>query len=190
MKPRAILFIAGVFTIAIQLTGCVLSIEPVIPDDEAIVDSRLLGTWENAVESDAATLSMDGNAAYAIEYSSSGKKALFGGHVGTIGERQILEVWPTPQKGDVLEPYEGLVIPGRLIFVIEFDADDLHLTPLDVDTLYKAIEAGEVNLGYSGSEGQLILFGNTNQLRAALAPYFRRTGILGERSVWKRVRDN
>jgi len=173
--------------LTIVLTGCVLTVDPVVPEDDATFDPRLLGRWEEVGGSDVAVVSSGDDETYAIEYSADGRISNFEARLGRLGDRLILDVWPASPGDELPEHYTGLLIPGHLLLVLDVGEDEIQLTGLDRDAFVEALRAGQVSLGHDSNDTQVILYGTTEELRAVLGPYLSRPGVLDDPSAWRRV---
>ena len=87
MALRRMSKLAAMLGPVVVLTGCVLSIDPIVPETEATFDPRLLGAWEEVSGSDRAVVSRAAQNTYAIEYTSDGKVGRFEARLGRLGER-------------------------------------------------------------------------------------------------------
>ena len=188
MTVRAMPKLGVALGFAIVLSGCVLSVDPVIPESGATFDPRLLGRWEEVSGSDLAVVSRGAENAYAIEYTSGGKVGRFDARLGRLGDRLVLDVWPAPPDTDLPAPYSELLVAGHLLFALEVGPDEIRVGMLEPDSLLAALRAGQVRLAHGRSEDRLILHGTTEELRSALGPYLARSGALAKPDVWRRVR--
>jgi hypothetical protein len=176
----------GAVALASVLGGCVVTLDSVIQESDAMSDPRLLGTWEEVGGSDRAVVSQADKSTYAIEYASNGKTGRFGARLGRLGERTVLDVWPEPSDAE-LGPYAGLLVRGHLLMDFAAGADKITTALLESDSLIAALKAGQVRLAHDSSSNQLILKGTTQELRAALAQYLARPGVLDESVTWRRL---
>jgi hypothetical protein len=186
----------GIVTLAVAismlLAGCVLSVEPVITESEAIFDSRLTGHWEMIDGSDRATITWE-EEEYSIEYTE-GPGPLerdevtrtFGGRLGLLGDRMVLEVWPVHTD----ETMHGvMLLRGHTLFQIEIGEEEIAVASLETHVMFAALERSELNLAYSGEsdEERIVLRGSSEELRSALRSYLQTPGALAEKSVFRRV---
>jgi hypothetical protein len=178
----------GVSLLAMSLTGCVISVEPVVTDSDAIFDDRLLGTWES--DSDLAVVTHDGETAYAIEFVSEGEVSQFEARLGRLEDRYVLDVWSTIVN-DLPDATEGMLVAGHLLFDIRIEADEVSAAMLKPGAILEALESGELSLAHrnSDSEEHVLLYGSTEQLRSALEPYLASSNALYEPNLWRRVSD-
>lgn len=188
MTFRAIPKLGIVLWFAIVLSGCVLSVDPVIPEAGATFDSRLLGRWEEVSGSDLAVVSRAAGNAYTIEYTSDGKVARFDARLGRLGDRLVLDAWPARPETDLPAAYSELMVAGHLLFALEVGLDEIRVAMLEPDSLLAALRAGQVRLTHGRSEDRVILHGTTEELRSALGPYLARFGALSRPAVWRRAR--
>lgn len=193
LEMKAFKLILGL-TFFLLLAGCAITIYPILEESDAIFDARLAGSWEDTSSSDQAVISRGTGNSYEIEYTSAGETGRFAGRLGYLGEHLILDVWPQPREGDLLDPYTDFMIPGHIQLFLKISADEIEVATLDVDTLHAAIQSGQVRLSYKhseeGVEGQdekFILFGTTEELRQNLGPHLANPSSLGSPGIWRRV---
>jgi len=173
--------------LTVILGGCVLSGEPVILESDAAFDPRLLGMWKEVSGSDHAVVSRTAGNTYAIEYSSDGNVGRFEARLGRLGDRLILDVWPTPGDKELPKSYAGLLVAGHWLLSLDVSPDEIRMSALESDSLLVDLRAGKVRLAHRFIEDKLILSGTTEELRSALGPYLARSGALAEVWVWQRT---
>jgi hypothetical protein len=180
--------------ISLLLGGCslVLSVDPIILESEAAFDPRLIGSWEGVDSSERATITHDGKE-YSIEYTegagppgNESSTHLFGGRLGRLGERLVLDVWPEREGGSV---HDALLLPAHLLIQIEIEADEIRMATLDHDAMAAALERGGLSLAHSRREegDLLLLLASSSELRSALGPYLETPEALEEPMIWRRV---
>lgn len=197
-RPRLLL------ALALLMAGCgsTVSSAPVVTDADAEFDPRLIGEWEGDDGSIFVVTRLGdpspppgnqkGGNAYAIAYTSvveafgersQAETGHFEARLGGLGGRRVLDVQPAFQVPD---PYEYLVIPAHLLFVIELVTDDeLHLMRLRTDVVFADVRSGTLALSYTvtgddPSPDQLVLHAGTEKLRQELATYLDRPGVLSD----------
>lgn len=183
-------------TMAVLLTGCVLSIQPSIPDDQSVFQPGLLGTWVEADGKDSAVVTRMGETGYRIRYTDDdGKAGTFEGHTGRLGDDLILEVAPAAPRGDFSDDYLAALLPGRLVFVIVPGSAEVRTATLRVDTLRNYLQHRDTwtphlaRVEHFGEGDPLVLLtGTTAELRTWLGWYLDRPGVLNEETVWRKVR--
>src|SRR5262249_52392812 len=127
MTFRAMKKLTVVLGVAIVLSGCVLSIDPVVSETGATFDAGLLGTWEEVSGSDRARVSRSAENTYVIEYTSEGKVGRFEARLGWLGKRLMLDLWPAPREEDLLQPYAGLLVAGHLLLALDVGPDEIRV---------------------------------------------------------------
>lgn len=166
--------------------GCVLSVSAIVPASEAIVDPRLVGTWEEVAGSDRAVISRASEHSYAIEYTSDGTASRFEARLDSLGGRWVLDVWPTPTGDELPEPYASLMIAGHALFVLDIASDEVQMATPEPDSLLARFRTGRIQLAHERTEDQLILHGTTDQLREVFRSYLGNSGALTDPVVWRR----
>lgn len=188
MRLREVLKLAGALSSAIVMTGCVLSVNPVVSESDAEFDPRLLGSWEEASSSDRAVISSGADNRYAIEFTSNKQPGKFEARLGMLGERHVLDVWPAPSEDNQEGPDAGLLVAGHLLLAVDIGQDEISVSAFEPDPLLASIRAGNVPAPHRLNENQLILTGTTDELRSALGPYLSHPGALSKPAVWRRAK--
>lgn len=171
---------------AIIGSGCVLTVDSVVPESEAMFDPRLLGSWEEVSGLDRAVVSHTGENLYTIAYTTEGAVGTFQARLGRLGGRLVLDVWPAPNASEIPAAYDGVLLPAHLFVALDIGPDGIQTTALLPDSLLAALRAGQVGLSYAHSEDRLLLHGTTAQLRSALGPYLARPTALAKPVAWRR----
>ena len=184
-KPSLVL-VLGFF-----LGGCeVISVEPIIPESEAIFDARLLGAWDDVSDEEGIgplliSRADDSGNIYAIHHGDRADAGLRG-RLGQLGQYLAMDLWPADESA------KDLVIWGhRLIFIDFVQPDELHWTILDEDVLEAALDAGEVALAYRRIDGRdLVLYDSSARVWDAINAYVTRPGVMRETiGELRRIRD-
>ncbi len=171
-------FITGL-AFSMMLTGCVITINPMIRESEAIFDARLLGDWKEVDGSDHANFTRSTGNSYEIEFTSEGETGRFGARLGYLGEQMVLDVWPKPRSGEVPDPYTALLLAGHLQLFPVISDNEISVAIINADALLSTLQSGKVRMPYKHSkevtantddEG-LILTGTTEELRKSLGKY-------------------
>lgn len=173
----------------LALSACVVSTDTVVPAASATFDQRLVGTWNEAKGTDRAVVTRGDSVTYAIDYTINDKTGRFSARLGMLGNRQVLDIWPTPRSEEIPDPYAGLMIGGHVLMAIDVNGDDVRLAPLNADSMSKALRSGAVKLPFEEKKDQLVLRGTTRELRAALTPYLARASALDRPATYRRARD-
>ncbi|HUF26596.1 MAG TPA: hypothetical protein VMM18_06410 [Gemmatimonadaceae bacterium] len=171
---------------SIVLTGCFLSLHPVVTTSDAIFDPRLLGRWE--LDSGVyAVITRADSQTYEIRLTEDGLTGRFEARLGQLGGRLVLELQASP--GDkAMQQYAPLVIRGHFLYVIELRDDELRLASFDREAVRSAVRQGEVQLEIIEQEDTWMMLDDTRQLRTALGALLSRTGMLDQDDVvWHRA---
>jgi len=168
--------------LSLLLSACVLSIEPIVSDDEKLFDPRLLGEWVSG--SDRAVISRGSDSTYAIEYTSDGDVGQFEARLGRLGEHTVLDLAPAEDRQ---EPDAGLQVRGHLLFTLDIGSDEIRVAALEHDSVLSAVKDGRIRLEHTKADEQIILHGMTEELRSALRPHLE--SMVTETNVWRRAED-
>lgn len=182
--------------ISILLIRCAITINPVIPESDAIFDERLLGDWKEISGSDQVSISRGMANRYEIEYQSGGETGRFEALLGYLGERLILDVWPKPGQSEISYPYSDMLIAGHLQLFLEVRDNEIALTNLNPDSILAALQSGKIKLPFRHSievtedknKEEILLTGSTEDLRKNLAFYIANPTVLTNREEWRYAR--
>lgn len=173
--------------LAFVLAGCLVTLDAIVPESDAMFDPRLVGTWEEVSGSDIAVISQASDHTYAIEFTSEGHVTRFQARLDSLGGRLILDVWATPGDGEVPGPYADLMVAGHTLFVLDIGSDEVTAAALEPDSLLTHLGTEQPLLEHRLLDEQLVLHGTTDQLRTVLGAYLASSGTLAEPIVWRRV---
>lgn len=174
----------------LALTGCVVALDPVVPESEALFDPRLIGRWEDSSSADLAVISQTYDHSYAIEHTSGGKVSRLQARLDSLGGRLVLDVWPTPDDGELPEMYGTLMVAGHALLVLDIGSDEVRAATLELDSLLSRLRTEQPLFPHRHRDGQLVLQGTTDQLRAMLGPHLASPNMLTTPSVWRRVEES
>jgi hypothetical protein len=179
MNARTLTRSACALVLAMALAGCVVSVEPLIPESEAMFDEGLLGTWE---DEDGNRLLLKGSKvnenSYWLSYTSNGNTITHMAHLGRLGEHLVLELFPDRP------------IRAHLLLVLRVvAADEVEWQALRPEALLAALEAGELELAHRRLRRDLVLRGSPAKLRAELIPWLAHPGALTEPRVLRRAQE-
>ena len=185
MSARSLWTLSAACGLVAVLAGCVLSIDEIVPESDALFDQRLLGTWKESGGRDRAVVSRGEGNAYRIEYTTEGKAGRFDARLGRLGERLVLDLWPAPQDGELPRPYGYTLVAGHSLAVLDVSDGEIRVSWLDPDVLQSALRDGSVRLAYGRLDDRVILRAGTPELRSQLGAYLGRPGALSEPDVWR-----
>lgn len=183
--------------LALCTGGCVLSVEEVVPAATATFDAQFVGSWMSSDSSEQAVVTREDSGTYHIDYTKrastglggeDGKTGHFLARLGRLGTRTVLDVWPTPAHGEIPSAYDGSFITGHALLVVDIRRDVFVMWALEPEPLLTSLKDRRVHTPYSGSKEQVVLRGDTWELRTVLAAYMNTPGALTDSSVFSRMR--
>jgi hypothetical protein len=165
---------------ALILTGCdspaLLSLDPVVTDQEAVFDPTLLGTWGTNQDKDLCILRRNGDSGYAITYVSDRSARQFVARLFRVGESSMLDL--TPDGTDELQ------IAGHAVVRIWTKGGTLRWAYLDTEWLRK--QASQL-LPNRTDDKRLVLTAPGAAVRAFVAKYGVDDKAHGDIVEWQRV---
>lgn len=190
-----LLLVALPFTLA----ACgVAYVSPVLQEDEIRADSALLGEWVDASpeQPDRAARAIIRPApavadAYAITYvDEDGRVSEFEARLGDFAGHRLLQLRPAaprPRRDGTMG--EMLTVRAyAFLFIQRVDARELSFTALDLDALEQSLKRDRDQLPWVASEDvNVLVTAETPRLRAWLAAYLRRPGVMSEAARWVRA---
>jgi hypothetical protein len=165
---------------ALILTGCdnpaLLSLEPVVTDQEAVFDPTLLGAWGANPDKDLCIIRRDGETGYAVTYLSGGSVRQFTARLFRVGEASMLDL--TPDGSDDFQ------IAGHSVVRIWTGGGTLRWTYLDAEWLRK--QAAQL-LPNRADDKRMVLTAPGAAVRAFMAKYGVDDKAHGDTTEWQRV---
>jgi hypothetical protein len=165
---------------ALILTGCdtpaLLSLDPVVTDQEAVFDPTLLGTWGANQDKDLCIIRRDGDTGYAITYLSGGDVRQFSARLFRAGDASVLDL--TPDSSDDFR------IAGHALVRIWTEGGTLRWTYLDTEWLRQ--QASQL-LPNRADDKRMVLTAPGAAIRAFVAKYGIDDKAHGDTTEWQRV---
>jgi hypothetical protein len=169
------------------LVACVVSVEPLVPEADALFDPLLLGVWGEVAGSDRVEVSRGTGNLYEIIYASGTEEGRYHARLGELGGRRILDVWPAPVEDGHTAQRDNLMVAGHLLVALDVAGPDAVTTRrLEPDSVLAALQAGQLALDYTESDN-LVLRGSTAALRAVLGPFLGWHGAFAAPTEWRRA---
>ena len=156
--------------VAILLTACVPSLQPLYTPETTVFREELIGIWkEKPDDEDSWTFTKGENNTYNLALREKDASSLFEARLVKLGEDHFLDLYP---KGDALEAaklgdfYRASLIPGHLILKVKLGAK-LEMQLLEPENLDKMLKADPKALAHTYVESdRLILTASTAELQA------------------------
>jgi hypothetical protein len=171
-----------------MVVGCVRTIEPVLKDEQVIVDKSLVGNWVSAdgLESAKFELSDDGKT-YNVRYTDrQGRTGAFIFRLGKIGGVLVSECQPGDLQLDLSDAYKAHLIPVYSFFVVNQTTPKLRFSALSSEWLgkYLSDHPNELRVIHD------LVISSTDEFQAFLLKHLKDEGAFGkEEGVWVRPGD-
>jgi hypothetical protein len=175
--------------LALALTGCVPSLQPLYTEKDTVFDPALVGVWEK--DKEVWTLRAGEGKAYEVTMQSEKwPKAGFEAHLVELGKARFLDLYPQEQEeGNAF--YEFHRVPAHSISRIWLEGDTLRAAMLQDGWLEARIRDGQVQIGhqFGGPKGDgLVLTAPTGQLQALVMRYADDTKAFADPQRYRRVK--
>lgn len=171
----------------LMLGGCVGSLYTLWSGPDMVMDRRLLGAWRDSSSAEWMEVGAAGPFSYRIVFhGDSGKTGRFVALLGHIGGRLVLDVQPDVTELNKPDVWTGLLQPLHGFIVIDAIDSRPRISNLDPDSLkaYLVAHPGVVR-GDTLTAG-VVLEAGPPQLRAFLASYLQRPGVLSSPTTFVR----
>jgi len=162
-------------TAVVLSTGCLVrSIHPWLPEDAAMDEPALAGSWQDERSNTSATFTA-GDTAYEVEITDrQGHASHLRASLHRRAGHWLLQVGPRDPKH--LEAF--VVLPGHILYRAELEDDRLTLYPVDVDSFEVRAEHARLSLVAEGSrENGYILSGGPAEIGAFLEAQLKDPGF-------------
>jgi hypothetical protein len=175
--------------LATVLCGCgVGSVNPVVPDADAISDNRIIGTWQDERRKETATISVQADKKYRVVYTDEdGKVGRFIGMLGNVGAFQVLDLQPEEPVPAASDAQRSLLLRAHGVVVIASTGNVLKSRLLLKDSLVAHLNRPPTHTAHLTIANSVLLTASSTEVRRWLADILSRPGVLDEAGVWRRV---
>ncbi len=178
-------------TVAIVLTACVPSLQPLYTPETTVFREELIGIWkEKPDDEDSWTFTRGENNTYNLALREKDASSLFETRLVKLGDHHFLDLYP---KGDALEAaklddfYRASLVPGHLIIKIKLGAK-LEMQLMHPENLEKLLKADPKSLAHTHVESdRLILTATTADLQAFIKKHADSKELWAEPGVMQKL---
>ena len=193
MKPPCIApprcYLNGTLLAAILLlfaSGCVRTCQPILQDDQVIVDNSVLGQWVTKDSPDKLEVAAgEQEKTYRLTYTDKdGKKGVFVGRLGKVGDLEIAELAPEDAAANSNDTYKMHWVRLYSFFLIDHTKPDLQFRSMSPDWLQKYLEAHPTELQTAKiTNDNTFVTSPTADFQAFVLKHLKDEGAFGEASV-------
>jgi hypothetical protein len=163
-------------TLALILSGCVQSVNPLYTERDLVFDSTLVGTWsENDGDQETWVFEKSDDKGYKAIYQEKGKTGEFDVHLVKLGDRLFLDFYP--EDGGIKEMdrndfYRFHFLPIHTFARVSLSPSSLEMAFMDPDWLNKLIEGNPKAIRHErrGEDG-ILLTAPTKDLQKFVLKY-------------------
>jgi hypothetical protein len=179
------------FALAVLLTACVPSLQPLYTPDTIVFREELIGIWkEKPDDEDSWTFTRGDNNTYNLTLREKDASSLFEVRLVKLGEHHFLDLFP---KGDALEGakigdfYRASLVPGHLILKVKFGAK-LEMQLMQPDNLDKMLKADPKALAHTYVESdRLVITASTADLQAFIKKHAASSELWAEPGAMQKL---
>lgn len=171
----------------VLLGACVQSVHPLYTEQSLTAEPALVGTWLDAGRASLVVAERDSVSYDVLSLGDDLTPSSWILHLTTLGEGRWLDAEPAPER-DWSEAYADAMLPLHQFLLLRAVGDSLHVATLKHDSLKATLEREPSLAAHTIVNGTVVLTASTDQLRAFLASYVRRPGVLDEADPLTRAR--
>lgn len=164
--------------LAAILTSCVPTLNPLIPNDQAITDPRIVGAWVEDTGKPTPNESYELRPAgkhYLLIHTEGNTTNRFRAVLGKLDDRHYLDCTPDPDFQSGTELLKTTSISAHMFFQVRFESGKPRLNVLNSSWLERMLKQGKVNLPHAsigeGTRKSILLLAPTAQLQAFIRQY-------------------
>ncbi|HXY69656.1 MAG TPA: hypothetical protein VEH62_09410 [Gemmatimonadales bacterium] len=185
-RPLTLVLLAS----AASLAGCVGSLYPLWKGPDMIADARIVGTWHEPGSTGWVDVAATGPFTYRILVrDDSGRMGAFGGLLGRLDGRLVLDVQPDVTRLPVPATYSGMLQPLHAFVFIDSLGEHPRFSILEPDSLRKYLIAHPGAVRADTLTAGVVLEAGPADLQAFLRAYVRRPGVVGAPETMSRCTD-
>jgi hypothetical protein len=165
--------------------GCVRSIQPVLKDQQLIVDQSVVGTWIPENEKSVIEIQKPGDdKSYKVLYTDQdGKKGTFLVRLGKMDDLLIAEVRPDDPAPGASDVYKAHLVPVYSFMIVTQTVPEIHLRLMKPDWLEKYVQdhPGELQLATLGENGKSgsVVTSSTDDIQSFILRHHNDQNALG-----------
>ena len=156
-------------SLALWLTGCVPSLNPLFTAKDTVADPAFAGVWQG--ERDRWIVELAGPRRYVLTVKpAEGPPASFSGHLVQLGGARFLDLYP--EEFELPNGFLQLhLVPAHTISRVWLEGDRLRAAMLDEAWLRGRIRDGQVQIDHLLRGDSLVLTASTPQLQALVTRF-------------------
>jgi hypothetical protein len=175
------LHVAAASLLPFLAAGCVYSIHPVYDGQSMAFDSGLVGAWAEPGSSEQVQFAPMDDSCYAVTFiDEHGESGSFLGRLFWLPGSTILDVSPRELAEEGNETYRDHFVAVHSLLFLRRDGSRLVIRALDGERLEQYLETTPTVAGFTKVSGNIVLTGETGELRSLLESFLKTEEPLGE----------
>ncbi len=169
--------------------GCVRSIQPILTDEQVIVDKSIAGKWVEKDGDSSLEISAPGeDKKFKVVYTEkNGKKGTFEARLGKIGDVLVAELKPDEPLPDASDMYKAHLLPLYSFLVVSKTQPDLVVSVMKLEWMKKHLDDNPKDLQFiKPSNDDFIITSPTADFQAFLAKHWKTEGAFGDPGTFVR----
>lgn len=175
---------------ALLSTGCVLSLQPIGTEENAVFEPKLVGVWKEPQSKETWAFTRAGEKQYRVQYTlRSGETVTFSGHLARLENMRILDLRVERPDDSENEPTYGFVLPTHWFLRIDQVEPTLQMRQIDYTWLEKLLAHQPDALRHEVIEDRIVLSASTEELQRFLLKYADTKEAFSAPATLKRIKE-
>jgi len=167
MKKRNLIALGAA---AVLLAACIPSVNPFYTDKDVIVDSHLVGEWQDTSDTNNSEIwvfEQSTNKAFDLICTEEGNLGKFNAHLFKLKDERFLDLIPAKcEYASNQAPLVGLsMFPGHLLMRVQLSEPELKIVHFDFQWLAQYLTTNSAAIAHHSEDGNIVLTANTSDLQ-------------------------
>jgi hypothetical protein len=157
--------------LVLLLGGCVTSLQPLVTDENAIVDTNLIGTWKQTDGDSTWEFQSESQGYRVIITAEQGKRGEFHGRLTELDSRRYLDLKPDLDSLETLDFYKWHLLATHSFLRLDVTDDKMDLALMNIQWLQQYLEQHPDAIATQEIDDRHVLSAPTAELRVFVAAH-------------------
>lgn len=157
--------------LVLSLGGCVTSLQPLVTDENAVVDADLIGTWKQTNGDSTWEFQSENRGYHVIITAEQGKRGEFHGLLTELDGRRYLDLKPDLDSLETLDFYKWHLLPMHSFLRLDVTDDKMDLALMNIQWLQQYLQQHPGAIATQEIDDRHVLSAPTAELRAFVAAH-------------------